>query len=894
MDRFIQRSRPSASRAPQATGSTNVRVKSEGPPAKKPRIGEVKDSDEDEEDSSGAGYNEPDSEFSLASHSKIFKDETGIDSEAERDEETPSVPQKQTAFESSLPAVSLEKEAIAEYEAMRASQVSQVSQADEKTPGDAASRLDSRQWVRGKSSIYVDAFNLALDTVLEDEAHLFDDKEKRAFDQWRGLGYEAQYLSVLAKCGVLSQLTVLRYVRLFLRKTASWHRVERLGYYHDITDVGLAISHLLESRNLPYEEASEIGEQEAISVTQEWSLGQCFTFADDSESHIKTMEEAASLLNLDELKTLAKEAKVQGKNKADLVRSFCRASSRQSGLMSLGLRRSSTNDSVGSDSSRSRGTSPEKQDANRNAHFLAKILALTGPLIRLSEPVFKLFERVHLVFYRSTEWTEKSLTTIILAKISRRNFPEYIVCSSSNIFASRRRLLEFEDSMRQEYEVDKILEFNGPPGEEGFLKILELFELIASRWRQLLLEEQHKEDKVYEFGEGAYLRRFNAAHAYTRISHKAAHVLGRLHKYREEHDLLIELLSQRLFHPGRRGSWYQRKALLEERYMWEAGPNPVSPDPEARKKHWFRIAVTTCETALEDRDCHLIYHHDLQKRLLKLEKRLRIPRRLQHDFGHVKLRQPEEHTVQGIQLVRDELDAKGKAGRGPSTKTVWLDELGEPRDDGTPLHVSVEEMCLSHYRSQGWKGYHSEGGILRTLFAYLFFDILFIYIPNIFQTAFQTCPLDLHTDAFYPARASEINHRLVEIANGEAERLLRQVDERERERRTCAVGLNWDFEFEDLSELVSCFDGSALAAICKVMAQDYKSRGSGVPDLVLWRPGQPSSGGGSRKGEVMFSEVKSANDRLSDTQRLWIDVLTGAGVRVVLCNAVAKEIRTIG
>lgn len=43
----------------------------------------------------------------------------------------------------------------------------------------------------------------------------------------------------------------------------------------------------------------------------------------------------------------------------------------------------------------------------------------------------------------------------------------------------------------------------------------------------------------------------------------------------------------------------------------------------------------------------------------------------------------------------------------------------------------------------------------------------------------------------------------------------------------------------------------------------------------------------------MFSEVKSANDRLSDTQRLWIHVLTGTGIRVSLCNAVAKEVRTI-
>ncbi|KAK0656839.1 VRR-NUC domain-containing protein [Cercophora newfieldiana] len=879
MDRFVQRSKPPASRAPLARGSVNTRIKSEGPPMKKARIREVKDSDNDDEDSSCSGYDGADSEFSIESHSRAPKTEPSVGFDPENHEDLTSAPQQgQTAFERSLPSVSTDKEAIEEYEAMRASQASHVSEpAEQQIPGDTVSRLESRQWVRGKSSIYVDAFNLALDTVLEDEAHLFDDKEKSVFDQWRGLGYEAQYL----------------YVRLFLRKTASWHRIQRLGYHNDISNVDDATTALLEPRVFPESQKNESEEQETVGALQEWSLGQSFTFVDDSESHIKTMEEAASLLSLDELKALAKDAKFQGRNKADLVKSFCRMSSRQFGLLSFGLRRSSTNDS-GSDGSGLRDESPDKQDSNRNTHFLAKILTITGPLIRLSDSVFKLFERVHLVFYRSTEWTEKSLTTIILAKISRRNFPEYIVCRSINIFPSRRRLLEFEDSMRQEYEVDKVLEFNGPPGEAGFHKVFELFEAVAPRWRQLLKEEQRREDEVYEFGEGAYLRRFNAAHAYTRIAHKAAHVLGRLHRYREEYDLLTEMLSQRLFHPGRRGSWYQRKALLEERYMWELDPSPVSVDPEVQKKHWYRIAVTTCEAALEDRDCHLIYHHDLQKRLLKLEKRLRIPRRLQHDFGHVKLRQPEEHSIQGIQLVRDEPDATGKAGRGPSTKTIWLDELGEPGEDGKPLHVSVEEMCLSHYRSQGWKGYHSEGGILRTLFAYLFFDILFIYIPNVFQTAFQTCPLDLHTDAFYPARASEINHRLVEIANGEAGRLLREVDKRERERRTCAVGLNWDFEYEDLNELVGCFDGGALAAICKVMAQDYRSRGSGVPDLVLWRTEPPGSGGGRVQGEVMFSEVKSANDRLSDTQRLWIDVLTGAGVRVALCNAVAKETRTIG
>jgi fanconi-associated nuclease 1 len=675
-----------------------------------------------------------------------------------------------------------------------------------------------------------------------------------------------------------------RYVRLFLRKSATWHRIAKLGYYDDVSNLENAVKVLQETKTFPVALSNSQPDPKGLDAQfaqEEHTLGETFSFADDSDECINTVKEAITLLGLDELKGLAKDAKVQGKNKADLVKSICSMSSRQASLMSVGLRRSSTHDSVASNENRTIEADPSgpqpDDDSNRNKHFLDKIMAITGPCIRLSLPVFKLFERVHLVFYRSTEWTEKSLTAIILAKISRRNFPEYIVSRSANIFLSRNHLIEFETATRTEFAVDNILEFNGPVSELGYQKVLDIFDHVHDRWRKLLREEEAKEERLYETGEGTYLRRFSPVHPYTRIIHKATGVMGRFKEHRKEHAVLAELLEQRLFHHARRGAWYQRKALLEEHYMFVLEPDPSYQDPEMQKKHWKRIALATCETALEDPDCHLKFHYDLQKRISKLEKQLRVPFRSQHDFGHVRLKKPEEHYIEGIQLKNDEII--GKRGRGPSTKTIWVDEVEGGGE------CSVEAMCLSSYRGQGWKGYHAEGGIIRTLFAYLFYDILFLYIPNVFQTAYQTCPLDLFTDAFYPARASEINHRLVEIANGEAPRLVREVDSRERDKRTCVVGLNWDYELADLLELVDCFDGAALATICKVMAQEYGQRGGGLPDLILWKK-DPNK-------EVMFSEVKSANDRLSDTQRLWIHVLTGAGVRVALCNAVAKEVREV-
>ncbi|EKD20730.1 coiled-coil domain-containing protein MTMR15 [Drepanopeziza brunnea f. sp. 'multigermtubi' MB_m1] len=771
--------------------------------------------------------------------------------------EEPSRPQRPTELESVLPPVKTDKGAIDEYEAMRAA---------EEVPQDLKSRITQRSWVQGKSSIYVDAFNLALETVLDDESHLFDEKEMEVFRQWRELRYEAQYL----------------YVRLFLRKTSAWHRIKKLGYHGDIADLQEAVNILQSVRALPESSAAPQENPAEVAPPKGTLLDSSFSFADSSDGLITTLEEASSLLNLEEIKVLAKEAKVQGKNKAGLLKSLLQMSERQRGLGWVGLKRSDSQHSVASESGND-DDSDSMLDINRDSHFLRKIMSTTGPCVRLSLPTLKLFERVHLVFYRSTEWTDKSLTTIILARISRRNFPDYIVSRSQNIFASRSDLLEFEASLRTQFRVDNILELNGNPSKGALEEVLSIFDEVYPRWKVLLKEEQRKEDRIYESGEGAYLRRFSPAWVYTRIVHKGTYALGRFKMHEREHEVTSDLLNQHLFHAARRGAWYQRKALLEEHYMHSLQPPPGISDLEQQKKYWKKISLRTCEAGLQDKDCHMIYHYDLQKRIRKLEKNLKIPKREQHDFGHVLLSKPVEVIVEGTQIKKEYPPSKRRASatgdeKQRSTKTTWVDEAEGGGE------CSVEAMCLSDYRSRGFKGYHAEGGIVRTLFAYLFYDVIFVYVPNVFQTAYQTCPLDLHTDAFFPARASEINHRLVEIENGSAADIIRAVDAREREKRTCVIGLNWDFELQDLLEIVSCFDGHALAIICKVMAQEYRVRGGGMPDLFLWDV---------KEKKVMFSEVKSENDRLSDTQRLWIHVLTGAGLRVELCNAVAKEVKII-
>lgn len=147
------------------------------PPAKRLKTFESTDG-EDSRDASG--------DDNVPRSPKSFRDEIPDSDDGDGSGvDEPSILKRPTELESALPPVKTDKEAIDEYEAMRAA---------EDVPEDLKSRLTQRTWIKGKSSIYVDAFNLALETVLEDEAHLFDEKEMEVFNQWRQLDYEAQYL----------------------------------------------------------------------------------------------------------------------------------------------------------------------------------------------------------------------------------------------------------------------------------------------------------------------------------------------------------------------------------------------------------------------------------------------------------------------------------------------------------------------------------------------------------------------------------------------------------------------------------------------------------------------------------------------------------------------------
>jgi Fanconi-associated nuclease 1 len=132
------------------------------------------------------------------------------------------------------------------------------------------------------------------------------------------------------------------YVRLFLRKTDAWFRIEKLSYPKDISDI-----------------------EAACKILQSEEVG--FADRDDQIS----LEEAANLLSMEELKTIAKDAKIPGGNKPALISGLKKAATAQTGLRVGGGQLQLSFNNKGN-------------YVNRSDHFLKRILKKTGIITLLT------------------------------------------------------------------------------------------------------------------------------------------------------------------------------------------------------------------------------------------------------------------------------------------------------------------------------------------------------------------------------------------------------------------------------------------------------------------------------------------------------------------------------
>jgi hypothetical protein len=93
-------------------------------------------------------------------------------------------------------------------------------------------------------------------------------------------------------------------------------------------------------------------------------------------------------------------------------------------------------------------------------------------------------------------------------------------------------------------------------------------------------------------------------------------------------------------------------------------------------------------------------------------------------------------------------------------------------------------------------------------------------LPDVFRCPFQTSPLDLDTDAFYPARRDRLDQQLTRIADGQAGAILSGVWA--AHAGIFARGVSWQrFSQAQLLEICECVGGLGLAAVLRLMAEDH-------------------------------------------------------------------------
>ena len=93
----------------------------------------------------------------------------------------------------------------------------------------------------------------------------------------------------------------------------------------------------------------------------------------------------------------------------------------------------------------------------------------------------------------------------------------------------------------------------------------------------------------------------------------------------------------------------------------------------------------------------------------------------------------------------------------------------------------------------------------------MFWDIIFTAIPGAFETPFQVAPLDIDTDTFYHSRCELFDKRSVEIKEGKAREIIRNVVLKHRDDQTLCAGVRWDLvEREDMENIVEVSDDVRL------------------------------------------------------------------------------------
>ncbi|KAJ6729158.1 FANCONI-ASSOCIATED NUCLEASE 1 [Salix viminalis] len=461
------------------------------------------------------------------------------------------------------------------------------------------------------------------------------------------------------------------------------------------------------------------------------------------------------------------------------------------------------------------------------------ILDRTEICIKISSKADSLIWRTERLFFLNGE---QDLSAFLLVDLGIIKYPAYHCIISEQIFSARSDLIAYEEATEVAQMMDESLDENKSES------VLRCIKIADSRMSHTEATHTSASELVT-----AFFSCFSASWVYSKVVFLGVSFLERERRYKDAIKLLKRLLLN-FTCDGRRGNWTLRLSIDLEHM---GCPNE---------------SLLVAEDGLLDPWVRAGSRMALQRRVLRLGK---PPRRWKApSFSSSIKRKIREVHIQGRPL-------NCEAGM----KSRFYGEDG--------AQCGVEQLALQYYAGEGggWQGVHTESGIWLTIFALLMWDVIFSDLPNVFHNKFQTAPLDLETDSFYPARKSLIESQLQKIYDGMAEMIL--ITSWDLHSGTACRGVNWDrHSLPELRAAVTCVGGPCLASLCRHLAQDYRSWSSGMPDLLLWRFH------GECEGEAKLVEVKGPRDCLSEQQRAWLLLLMDCGFNTEVCKVSTMPLST--
>lgn len=227
-----------------------------------------------------------------------------------------------------------------------------------------------------------------------------------------------------------------------------------------------------------------------------------------------------------------------------------------------------------------------------------------------------------------------------------------------------------------------------------------------------------------------------------------------------------------------------------------------------------------------------------------------------------------------------------------SFRNVELEKVETPQKGKAKYFLDgnqffAEEAALSYYQKMGYRGLWAENSYWWMLMSLFFWDVIFAKIRGAvsvlidgleieldpseenFDSLFQQSilrngmPADFFSPDFYSRRRNLIRNRVLELLNSNLEEKLLESYKLNFGKK-CRSIENWEkFSLDELLIAPRGIEKEKFLKILERLISNFNDNRSGLPDLLVYND-----------KKLLFVEVKSEKDRITEKQKEWHDFLS--------------------